>query len=454
MSKKNLEKEKLVSICASLLFLFFFVMIIIPKIAAAFEIQYCRWDEGTGVWTPICSASGDYAAGVTRFIYPFDSAESYCEIEDCVEAVDSYYCRIPDRNCEIYYTSGSDYVYRVIRCNGEITSAKVVNREHDAAGLDICPNYTKIWGDSGNGKFCRVFCNYDPYTWYDGFWDGSEQKCIKCSYFSPVEVSLLGDTNDIYCPSPYQNPGDKKCESACGASQECDEQPANFTHRHTSYPEIDVLCDSSCQDIWCYGNACEQVVAGISWTCVYMWSYIPYPPAPPPQATWMWVPTNAINSSIYYNLEDGLPWQECFDGVDNDCDGLKDCVDPACKGVRNPDTGVKCCQSDSDCPSYNSTNHLKMYCHTRTHTCQTIGRCGKNDECEDGWCCYSQDYGGSGTCKQKGEIISYGGKSYICDPPEGFISSSSEEINTNNQANKKLTLLDLLINPFSYFFKK
>jgi hypothetical protein len=25
------------------------------------------------------------------------------------------------------------------------------------------------------------------------------------------------------------------------------------------------------------------------------------------------------------------------------------------------------------------------------HTCQTIGKCGKNDECEGGWCCYSQD---------------------------------------------------------------
>jgi hypothetical protein len=44
------------------------------------------------------------------------------------------------------------------------------------------------------------------------------------------------------------------------------------------------------------------------------------------------------------------------------------------------------------------------------------------------------------------------GKSYICDPPEGFVSLSNK--NTNTQANKKLTLLDLLINPFSYFFKK
>jgi hypothetical protein len=87
------------------------------------------------------------------------------------------------------------------------------------------------------------------------------------------------------------------------------------------------------------------------------------------------------------------------------------------------------------------------------HTCKTIEKCGKNDECEDGWCC-DKPVGGTGTCKQKGETISYGGRSYICDPPEGFVDSSNEEINTNNQANKKLTLLDLLINPFSYFLKR
>jgi hypothetical protein len=167
----------------------------------------------------------------------------------------------------------------------------------------------------------------------------------------------------------------------------------------------------------------------------------------------MWLPTAIINSSTDYSLEDGLPWQECFDGVDNDCDGLKDCADPGCKGVQNPNTGVICCQSDSDCPKYNSTNHLKMYCDINEHICKTIGRCVDNRECEDNWCC-DKPMGGTGTCKQKGEIISYGGKSYICDPPEGFVNSSNENIKTTDQVNKRLTLLDLLINPFFYFFKR
>jgi len=71
----------------------------------------------------------------------------------------------------------------------------------------------------------------------------------------------------------------------------------------------------------------------------------------------------------------------------NDCDGSKDCGDYGCRGVKNPNTGVICCQSNSDCPSYNSTNHLKMYCDTNTHTCQTKTSCVDNTECEDNWCC-------------------------------------------------------------------
>jgi hypothetical protein len=132
----------------------------------------------------------------------------------------------------------------------------------------------------------------------------------------------------------------------------------------------------------------------------------------------------------------------------NDCDGSKDCGDYSCRGVKNPNTGVICCQSDSDCPSYNSTNHLKMYCDTKTHTCRTIKSCADNTECEDNWCC--DTISGVKNCTQKGTIRSSGGILYICDPPEGFVSSSSE--NANTQANKKLTLLDLLINPFFYFF--
>jgi len=161
------------------------------------------------------------------------------------------------------------------------------------------------------------------------------------------------------------------------------------------------------------------------------------------------------------NNEDGNPWQSCFDNHDNDCDGYKDCADPDCKRVGNLNTGTICCQSDSDCVGYDSTTHTKYVCECpdssrcsitgSSYTCKPKGKCSSNSDCDSGWCC---DYsvGGTGSCRQKGTITSYGGRSYLCDPPEGFVNSSNEEINTNTQGNKKLTLLDLLINPFYYFF--
>ena len=138
----------------------------------------------------------------------------------------------------------------------------------------------------------------------------------------------------------------------------------------------------------------------------------------------------------------------------NDCDGSKDCADYGCKGVRNPNTGTICCQSDSDCPGYDPTTHTKLVCECpdsnkcsitgSSYTCKSKPSCSSNSECDNGWCC--DTITGAKNCTSKGTILSSGGVSYICDPPEGFINSSNES------TNKKLTLLDLLINSFYYFF--
>jgi hypothetical protein len=140
--------------------------------------------------------------------------------------------------------------------------------------------------------------------------------------------------------------------------------------------------------------------------------------------------------------------------IDDDVDGLPNCKDPDCAGKEGPG-GVICCQSNSDCPSYNSTNHLKMYCDSDTHTCRTKPSCLLPEDCEDNWCC-DKDPSLPSSCRLSGSCVAKGtlmcNNQYICDPPEGFVSSSSE--NANIQTSKKLTLLDLLINPFSYFLKK
>jgi len=200
----------------------------------------------------------------------------------------------------------------------------------------------------------------------------------------------------------------------------------------------ELYCDAYCLAFVCDSDC--KTSAGASYSgfkCYYVWSG--------GSRHWSW------DTSVP-DAEDGNPWQECFDGHDNDCDGLVDCADPDCARVKNPNTGVICCQSDSDCPAYDPNTYLKMYCDSDTLICKTIEKCVDNIECENKWCC-DKLVGGEGNCKQKGTITSYSGRSYICDPPEGFVNSSNEEINTNNQANKKLTLFDLLINPFFIFSK-
>jgi len=107
--------------------------------------------------------------------------------------------------------------------------------------------------------------------------------------------------------------------------------------------------------------------------------------------------------------------------------------------IRNP------CFSNADCPGYDPNTHLKLYCDPITHTCKPIPFCTEPVDCADGWCCYSWDIEGDGSCKPKGTIVSYEGKSWLCDPPEGFISLTKE--NTIKSA-KKLSLFDLLINLF------
>jgi len=58
---------------------------------------------------------------------------------------------------------------------------------------------------------------------------------------------------------------------------------------------------------------------------------------------------------------------------------------------------------------------------------------------------------GAKNCTAKGTILSYGGKSWLCDPPEGFISLTKE--NEEKTVAKKFNLFDLLINPFYLFIK-
>jgi hypothetical protein len=265
-----------------------------------------------------------------------------------------------------------------------------------SVGSSMCYSEAKWYtSPSSDGQICKrrsgASCGDNV---KEGNWDSSDSKCVVCN--GGVETGYF-DCNGDYG-------GDNKCESACGASPECDEiYPYSFLPDICGEKQLNVIryCDESCKyfsiTYTCdSSHACDvRICGGQTYYCVY--------DSNPLVRKWIW--STSIPSGF-------------------------------------------CC-SNNDCPAYNSTNHLKMYCDTSTHTCKTIEKCRKNDECEGNWCC--DDKTPTYQCVYKGKIISSGGKSYLCDPPEGFVNSNE---NTNIQVSKKLTLLDLLINPFSYFFKR
>jgi len=50
----------------------------------------------------------------------------------------------------------------------------------------------------------------------------------------------------------------------------------------------------------------------------------------------------------------------------------------------------------------------------------------------------------------KGAIVSSGGKSYLCDPPEGFVEFKDK----GKDPTKSLSFLGMIINFLSHFFIK
>ena len=74
--------------------------------------------------------------------------------------------------------------------------------------------------------------------------------------------------------------------------------------------------------------------------------------------------------------------------------------------------------------------------------------CSKNEDCPNGQCC--DTFAATPKCVGKGTITSSGGKSYLCDPPEGFVEFKDK----GKDPTKSLSFLDMIINFLSHFFKK
>ena len=181
------------------------------------------------------------------------------------------------------------------------------------------------------------------------------------------------------CGTRYS--GDGNCEQACGADAACDERAPDSYYDSDMDNYLDLYCGSDCSAFRCNAdNNCTRSPKGDM--CYY---YVD------PSGTGHWL----LFGSPDQSYEAGSPWQECFDSYDNDCDGKRDCADDRCRGVKNPETGEICCQTNDDyqirygvkgkCDSpYGKDNpDTKGY----TYTCWWP-KCESDDDCPSGQKCY------------------------------------------------------------------
>jgi len=244
-----------------------------------------------------------------------------------------------------------------------------------------------------NGDTCKVRWGRtcpDEST-FQGKWDASEGKCVACSGNKQIKAVKCGEDDDY----------SERCESACGASDNCDEkQPDSFNPIGWG----EVYCDSNCQAFVCdSSHMCSRLtVNGITYYC----------------NGWQW--TSYKPSGCCYS--------------DNDCSGY----DP------NTHTRLVCDCPDSGCSKHENNNYR----------CVAKGYCSDNSDCDPNYCCAADPNGpgGSGVCVGKG--IYSDNPRYLCDPPYGFVTTEDKNpigVTTKDQ-NTSVNLIDALINFFSNLF--
>jgi len=263
---------------------------------------------------------------------------------------------------------------------------------YDWASTSACPT-----GVGTNGGQCEVRGGNCCDTATIGTWDRSEGKCISCS--GKNENVIYGSPSGIYGTSGTA--GDNECESACGASADCDEKC------RSTIVSSSVYCDSSCNSVTCVSSRnCAQVDDNeVTW-CTGGGSVGGYKYCTYDGSSWAW--------------RSSYPTENCCDGVDNDCDGYTDIADSDCSG--------RCC-SDSDCPSQNNikgvcSSNICIWpaCASDSDCTSGLCYCGgsacyssfTSASCSAGYCC-NRGYGGSGigSCVYQGTIYS---NNYLCDP--------------------------------------
>ena len=216
-----------------------------------------------GIQWDVCLVTGPYtvlsgaqpACQIVKRTYENTFTDEVCDLYGCPNK--KSYARKNDNYCKNVESPSS--------CENEYT----VSKENS------CPNTNSYNGyrcyaikDCWDGAcHCRGVC---------GWWDGSDKKCVTCND-DHTENKVCGDTSGVYisfesgCSGQYcDKNGDGKCESACGASSECDERSPNTCGANRKW------CDSTCQalDPPEYGDEsedkCECATGSTAnWKCDY-----------------------------------------------------------------------------------------------------------------------------------------------------------------------------------------
>ncbi|MEM5820582.1 MAG: hypothetical protein QW678_03020 [Candidatus Aenigmatarchaeota archaeon] len=319
----------------------------------------------------------------------------------------------PFTGCVMGYSAGS--LYKIVRyaCTGP-----------EAKWYDS-PSYNGQICKRRDGWFCEANIK-------EGVYDASQGICVICDGKIQREAFTCGyDSNG----NDY---GDNRCESACGASNECDEVLPNSR----SSISIKYYCNASCDAIECnITNQCKYFYSNDIKDTVYCAFYYVFIDEFR-FSEWGWKPKKEL-------IEDKSYPSMCFDGYNNNCNELIDCQEPGCAGARNPSNPWDiCCQTDDDCPPKDG---VKGKCSspqgsgerdptTGDYTYRCIwGKCRYNEDCIAGYCCTNDPSGprtGEGICVPAGRIVpGKDGKSYIC-----------VRVESTRQANVFTNLFNLIFN--------